>query len=278
LFKIGEFTKIAQVSGRLIRHYDKIGLLKPVHTDQFTGYRYYTADQLPRLNRILALKDLGLSLEQIGRLLNDNISASEIRGMLTMKKAEIEQTVREEIGRLRHVELRLSQIEQEGQIWEHDIVIKNIPSQPILSIRETGDSAHFQHLFVELQKALPMGQAPYEQVVFVMHSDVFEEEEMDLEIGYLLPHAAHSPFALTPERNLTVRELPGAKTMATLVQTGPNAGAGGYNILGTWIEANGYQMAGPGREVFLEISWPNAGNNIMEIQFPVEKIDTELIH
>ena len=272
MFKIGEFSKIAQVSGRMLRHYDKIGLLKPAHIDPVTGYRAYTADQLPRLNRILALKDLGLSLEQIGRLLNDNISASEIRGMLTMKKAEIEQTVRDEIGRLRHVEMRLGQIEQEGQIWQHDIIIKNIPTQPILSIRETGDSHYFQNLFVTLQKALPMGQSPYEQVVFIMHSDAFEEEEMDLEIGYLLPHANHAPFALSSEQSLTMRQLPGAETMATLVQTGADIGPSGYNILGTWIEANGYQIIGPGRELFLEISWPHEGNNIMEIQFPVEKI------
>ena len=271
MFKIGEFSKIAQVSGRMLRHYDKIGLLKPNHIDPFTGYRYYTADQLPRLNRILALKDLGLSLEQIGRLLHDNISANEIRGMLTLKKAEIEQTVRAEIGRLRNVELRLNQIEQEGQIWQHDIIIKSIPTQPILSIRELGTSAHFQTLFIEMQTALPMGQAPYEQVIFVMHSDSFEEEKMDLEIGYILPNANHSPFALSPNHTLTVRQLPGTETMATLVQTGTDMGPGGYNILGAWIEANGYQIVGSSREVFLEISWPHKGNNVMEIQFPVEK-------
>ena len=199
----------------MLRHYDKIGLLKPAHIDPFTGYRAYTADQLPRLNRILALKDLGLSLQQIGRLLNDNISASEIRGMLTMKKAEIEQTLHNEINRLRHVGMRLSQIEQEGQLWEHDIIIKSIPTQPILSIREIGTSTHFQTLFAEMQKALPMGQTPYEQVIFIMHSDSFEEEAMDLEIGYLLPHANHTPFTLSPEHSLTVRQLPGAETVAT---------------------------------------------------------------
>lgn len=57
-----------------------------------------------------------------------------------------------------------------------------------------------------------------------------------------------------------------------------DAGARGYNILGTWIEANGYQIVGPGRELFLEISWPHEGNNIMEIQFPVDKVDTEFVY
>lgn len=68
MFRIGEFSKIAQVSGRLLRYYDKIDLLSPEHTDPQTGYRYYSAKQLPRLNQILALKDLGLSLEQGGNV------------------------------------------------------------------------------------------------------------------------------------------------------------------------------------------------------------------
>ena len=82
MFTVGEFARLAQVSRRLLRYYDEIGLLKPSHTDRFTGYRYYCAEQLPQLNRILALKDLGLSLEQIRRVIQDNVSTDEIHGML----------------------------------------------------------------------------------------------------------------------------------------------------------------------------------------------------
>ena len=60
MFRIGEFSQIARVSGRLLRYYDSIGLLRPVRTDPQTGYRYYSAAQLGELNRILALKELGL--------------------------------------------------------------------------------------------------------------------------------------------------------------------------------------------------------------------------
>jgi DNA-binding transcriptional MerR regulator len=74
MFTVGEFSRIARVSKRLLRYYDEIGLLKPIHIDKFTGYRYYSAEQMPRLNRILALKDLGLSLDQIQRLLKDQVS------------------------------------------------------------------------------------------------------------------------------------------------------------------------------------------------------------
>ncbi len=109
MFRIGEFSKIARVSGRLLRYYDEISLLSPEFTDPQTGYRYYSAQQMPRLNRILVLKELGLSLEQIARLLDQAPSADEIRGMLTLRKAQIEQSVQEEMVRLRVVEARLQQ-------------------------------------------------------------------------------------------------------------------------------------------------------------------------
>src|SRR5437899_12364030 len=114
MFRIGEFSKIAQVSGRLLRYYDEIGLLIPESIDPETGYRYYSARQLPRLNRILVLKELGLSLEHIARLLDQDTSVEEMRGMLSLRKAQIEQSLDEEWERLRVVEARLQQIDTQG--------------------------------------------------------------------------------------------------------------------------------------------------------------------
>ncbi len=95
MLKIGDFSQLAQVSVRALRIYDEMGLLKPVHVDRFTGYRYYEAEQLPRLNRIIALKDLGLTLDQIAQLLKDDLSAEQLRGMLMMKQADLEQELKE---------------------------------------------------------------------------------------------------------------------------------------------------------------------------------------
>jgi len=119
MFRIGEFSKIAQVSGRLLRYYDEIGLFNPVHIDSETGYRYYSAQQLPELNRILALKELGLTLDQIARLVAGHISTDEIRGMLVMKKAQIEQTLSEELTRIRYIESRINQIDREGELRDY---------------------------------------------------------------------------------------------------------------------------------------------------------------
>src|SRR5688572_10999272 len=107
MFKIGEFSKIAHVTIRLLRYYDEIGILKPAMIDEESGYRYYTIEQLPRLNRILVLKDLGLPLEQIKELLDANIGPQEIRGMLMLRKSQLETSIQEDIIHLRSVEMRL---------------------------------------------------------------------------------------------------------------------------------------------------------------------------
>ena len=82
MFRIGDFSRIARVSCRLLRYYDEIGLLKPSATGSDSGYRYYTSTQLERLNRILVLKDLGFSLDEVTRIVADKVSADELRGML----------------------------------------------------------------------------------------------------------------------------------------------------------------------------------------------------
>lgn len=86
MFSIGEFARLGAVSIRALRHYDEIGLLRPAEVDPVTGYRSYSAKQLRQLNRIVALKDLGLSLGQIRQLL-DGITVDELRGMLLLRRA-----------------------------------------------------------------------------------------------------------------------------------------------------------------------------------------------
>src|SRR4051794_2573140 len=104
MFRIGDFSRIARVSARLLRYYDEIGLLKPSIVDAASGYRFYSAEQLSRLNRILVLKQLGLTLEQVAKVMEDSISAQQLRGMLLIRRAELEQALEEEAERLRQVE------------------------------------------------------------------------------------------------------------------------------------------------------------------------------
>lgn len=122
MLKIGDFARAANVTVKTLRFYAREGLLTPVYIDRFSGYRYYSCDQLPALNRILALKDLGFSLAQIRQMMHANLTAEELRGMLRMKQSELQQTVEHERQRLQRVQQRLEKIEKEGPASMADIL------------------------------------------------------------------------------------------------------------------------------------------------------------
>lgn len=103
MLKIGDFSKVAQVSVKTLRYYDELKLLRPAWVDRYTGYRYYTLQQLPRLNRILALRELGFSLLQIERLLRDDLPASELQRLMRLRHAELAEQVQVEQARLARV-------------------------------------------------------------------------------------------------------------------------------------------------------------------------------
>ncbi|MFL5806798.1 MAG: MerR family transcriptional regulator [Roseiflexaceae bacterium] len=124
MIKIGEFSKLVQAPVPTLRYYDHVGLLKPVEVDRFTGYRYYSASQLPRLHRILALKGLGFSLEQISTVLAEGLTPEQMRGMLRLRHAQISQQLVDMQSQLVEVEVRLQQIEREEQLSTYDVLLK----------------------------------------------------------------------------------------------------------------------------------------------------------
>jgi DNA-binding transcriptional MerR regulator len=270
MFKIGEFSKLSHVTVKTLRYYDRIGLLKPAKVDRFTSYRYYSADQLPRLNRILALKDLGLSLDQIARLLDHDLSPDQIRGMLRLKQVEIEGQLEEEQARLARVEQRLRQIEQEEAMSTQEVAVKKIPAQAVASVRDViptyGDVGQlFGEIFAYLgqHRITPAGPP-----IGIYHDPEFREQEVDVEVA--VPVTVSVPEG----ERLKERELPAVEEMACIIHQGGYETIGGtYGQLMGWIEANGYRMVGPVREV--SVRGPESGDDaptyVTEIQLPVEK-------
>ncbi len=275
MFRIGEFSQIAQVPGSLLRYYDEIGLFKPVHIDSWTGYRYYSAKQLPRLHRILALKELGLTLEQIARLVDEEVSAAEIRGMLTLKKAQVEQTLNEEMTRLRALEARLQQIDAPTSS-AFDIVLKNVPRQGYLALREVLPGADAAlRIMRELIETLPACTERKQLGHFttVVHSETLESDQLDIELGAIFGGANDLTVQLPSHRLLKVRQLPEVATMATVVRLGGfEQNCQSYGAIGLWVETNGYRISGPGREVLIQPPrTEHLADMITEIQFPVER-------
>lgn len=269
MFKIGEFSKLSQVTVKTLRYYDRIGLLKPAEVDRFTSYRYYSASQLPRLNRILALKDLGLSLEQIGDLLEGDLTPDQIRGMLRLKQVEIQQQVQEEQARLARVEWRLKRIEQEETMSTQEVVLKNLPPQAVASVREVVPTySDFGRLLGEVFGYLGQHRiSPAGPPIGIYYDEEFREQNIDIEAAVPVNQAVPAGDRVKG------RDIPAIEKVACIIHEGAyDTFSSTYGQLMGWIEANGYRMAGPCREVYVQ--WDTDGdptNNITEIQLPVEK-------
>lgn len=280
MFRIGDFASIARVSIKTLHYYDEIGLLKPEQVHSSTGYRYYTLDQLPRLNRILALKDLGFTLSQIGSMLDKHLSPGEIRGMLYLKEAELEQTILEEQEHLESVRVRLRQIEQEEIQRDYDILIKPVEPKVIASSRGTFPLAHdtFQqceqlaNAIYSWLSSVNCKAAGYWRSIYHEIANENQNERIDIEMAVEVERALQEQPARFPlAEGVFVRELPGSMTTACLLHQGRYEGLWDAHIaLMAWIQARGYDSAGSLSCLYLRLPM-QGGEPLTELQIPVEQ-------
>ena len=249
MFKIGEFSRLSRVSVRMLRHYDQLGLLTPSQTDPFTGYRYYSAEQLPRLNRIIALRDLGFSLEQIAGMLEEDLSTDQLLGMLKLKRAEVEEQMKSEQQKLRRLEVRIRQMSEAPEGATYDVVLRDIEPELVAAYREVAaDDDRIQQMFdmLETHVAQYDGARADKPPLSIYYDDEYREKDMDIEVAVPLRYPI-------PESEIVrVRQLPRLPNVACVVHVGEYSDIyQAYNALLAWIEANEYQMAGPIREIYL---------------------------
>lgn len=267
MFTIGDFARHGRVSVRMLRHYDATGLLRPAHVDPTTGYRHYTAAQLARLNRVIALKDLGFTLQQVQQILDEKVTTEELRAMLRLRRAELETAMTAAAARLVQVEARLRSIESEGHMPSNDVVVKSLPSVRVAEL--TGVAPDFdtigpviQPLYEELMTRLKAagialtgpGVAYYE----------------DAPGGGVLVHAGVEVAApLGEDDGLRIVDLPPVEQAATIVHRGSmDTVLPSVQTLGRWIDANGYRSVGYPREINLECP-ENRDEWVTELQEPV---------
>jgi DNA-binding transcriptional MerR regulator len=271
MFKIGEFSKLALVTVRTLRHYDEVGLLKPEQIDRFTGYRYYSAEQLVRLNRILALKDLGLSLEQIAELLDSNPSREQILGMLKLKKLELQEHIANEQNQLERVSAWLNQLERENEMISTtiEVTIKKVEAIRAISLRDIIPTyLDAQILFGEIMGWLAQNRYQVTQPPIVIYYDEeYKERDVDEEVAFPINDDQ------VPENDrIKIRTLPPFEMAASTVMQGSYDNfITTYAQLMNWIKENGYQVVGPNREIYLVSGGDNPADYVTEIMFPVAK-------
>jgi DNA-binding transcriptional MerR regulator len=274
MFRIGDFSRIARVSARLLRFYDEIGLLRPAHADPQTGYRHYTLAQLGDLNRIVVLKELGFSLEQVHDILRTSVSSDELRRLLLLRRNEVTRTLDQEAARLRQIEARISQLESEGTLSADDVTIRAEPAGRLLSLRRTVPSfAAAVALLGEVrERSRPLAaRLRGATLMAVAHSAQFEADEIDVEMGWRMP--ADTAVEPAGDCGLTLRDLEAIERMAVCVRVGPPDSAHLASAkIGRYLESSGDELAGPSREVFLRAPDPDRMHeSVVEMQYPIRQ-------
>jgi DNA-binding transcriptional MerR regulator/effector-binding domain-containing protein len=269
MVNIGEFARLGGVSTRMLRHYDAIGILKPADVDPASGRRSYDVAQLAVLNRLVALKGLGFSLEEVGVLLREGVDPAQLHGMLRLRQAEFERRVRHDRHALDRVTARLRLIEQETQVTTQ-IETKQVDALILAARSATADDA-------SRQSAGSVVQSLFGQVIDRMEAATADrttpvahyvssggDAEVQVMAGYAVP-ADSVP-------GLTTYKLPAAEVASTIHQ-GPMSGiAAAYQTLAQWAEANGHHavLAAPRwREHYLEADGEDETHWIVEVQLEV---------
>lgn len=274
MFGIGAFARVAGVSVRTLHHYDDVGLLPPAQVDPQTGYRWYRADQLQRLNRIVALRDLGLPLIEIHKVVEDEVSVDELRGMLRLRQAEARNRMAAEAERLSRVEARLRQIETEGRVGAYDVVVKPLEPQHVAMVDTTATAFGndtlgpiFGRLFGELYDELDrLGVATAGPQIALYEPS----EDPDSPITVMASVPIDARDAVRSDR-ISVVDLPAVARAAVTIHRGSMAHVEeGYQALLRWADDTGEQIDGFSREVYMECSG-DPENWVTELQFALHE-------
>ncbi|WAP59699.1 MerR family transcriptional regulator [Streptomyces sp. S465] len=274
MFTIGDFARHGRVSVRMLRHYDATGLLRPAHVDPATGYRYYSAAQLSRLNRVIALKELGFTLQQVRDIVDEKVGTEELRGMLRLRRAELAAAAAAAAARLVQVEARLRSIESEGHMPTNDVVIKKVPAVRVAELTATAASFEPQEigpvispLYDELFRRLDAAGITPTGPGVAYYEDAPEGG------GAITVHAAVQVSApLRDGDDIRVLDLPPVERAGTIVHRGPmDTVVPTAQALAHWIDGNGYRSAGYPREVSLECP-EDREEWVTELQAPVVEV------
>jgi DNA-binding transcriptional MerR regulator/effector-binding domain-containing protein len=276
MFSIGDFAALGRVSVRMLRHYDAIGLIRPARVDEFSGYRFYTAAQLTLLNRVIALKDLGFTLQQVQALIDEKVDPGELRGMLRLRRAQLAEEMAANTARLALVDARLRMIETEGHMDTGDVILKSIP--PIRVAELSAPAASYDG--PDIGEALtPL----YPQLIERLESSGVKMTGPPM--AYYLPapkgpgdesitvHAAFPIAGDVPvDPGFQVVDLPAIERAATLLHHGPMSEAFRTGqLIAKWIDDSGYQTVGTGyaREIYLDCPMDDLSKWITEMQVAV---------
>ncbi|MBR3105688.1 MAG: MerR family transcriptional regulator [Clostridia bacterium] len=270
MLKIGEFSKLSRVSVRMLRHYDEIGLLKPAETDCFTDYRYYREDQLPTVCRITALKDMGFSLADIVKILAVYDDREQMERFFSSRQGELEALSRDTARKLMLLDAARKRLRKEENM-SYDVTIKTIPERYAATVRMTlpryEEEGRIWSVLVEETCRMHVAEADPCLCAVTYLDGEYKEENVEMmawkTVKGSYPDTEHVKFQTLPEVTAASCIYQGSYTQITDV----------YAAVVAWMEANGYESAGPMFNIY-HVS-PHETQNpdefVTEICYPVKK-------
>lgn len=268
MFRIGEFSKLTKTTVKTLRYYDEMGLLKPEEVDGFTGYRYYSTRQLYPLQRILALRQAGLSVDETRRIL----AGASARDILLTRKAELEGEIAQAEERLTRLTCIINHWEEDTTM-QHQAIVKTLPPCTVY-VRE-GTVATYAEItpFItatmqECYSANPTLETTEPPYTFISYLDG-EYRETDIRIRFA--QAVRKAGKDTP--NVTFQTLAPVEAVCVYHRGAYDRLGEAYAFALSWLEQSGYRVAELARECYLDGIWnkPNADDWLTEIQIPILK-------
>lgn len=257
MLKIGDFARIGRISVKALRHYAAIGLLPPAYIDRASGYRYYSAAQLPILNRLLIYRNLGFSLSQTRALLDESCPAARLRALLGARQTELTCRIEAEAAQLAEVMKRIKQIECEEKRPRYDVVIREAEPCEVISVRETlPDYAALPPLFRHLRRAIPKTEIQAHGAIW--HCCGSSGNAIDCEAFLMLKHP------LTGSRPASVSTVASVTYHSSDDDPFPQV----YRAVLGAIDDGAYEILWPMREIYY-----SEDLSVTEVQFPIRKLN-----
>ena len=273
MYTIGEFAALGRVSVRMLRHYDAIGLLPPARVDERTGYRLYSAPQLGTLLRVVELREVGCSLDDIGTVIGADDEPAALRAVLVRRRAELEASIAVDRGRIERIGERLRRLEGEGTMPE--VEYRSLEPMTVYAVEGRAPGMGPEHVGPVIDPLLGQligaiegaGRTPVEPGVF-WYEAVPDSEELAVHVSFT---ADDSP---EPGQGYDVVALPAVGTAAVLTHRGDMPSIGGsWMALMERVTDDGYRISGPTREVYVHAPVDRPQSEwVTELIAPVEKV------
>jgi len=271
MLKIGDFSKLTHVSVRMLRYYDNQGILKPTYIDNVTGYRMYSADQVPELQKIILLRDLNFGVAETKQLL-ENWNNVYLTQSLHKKIKDSEDLIKIEQQRIERIQSAISHIATDKFDQYYNVTIKSLPSYPVISLRRKV-SSHFDEgvLWNELMNFIHHERVEYDRSsqnnVAIYHDDEHIDSSVDIEVCLIVKQLGKNKGAIT------YRMLENVDKMACMMVYGAYENlANAYYSFASWIEKNHpYVMGSPSRQITIidHQDTDNPSEYLTEIQIPL---------